>query len=601
MSSVLRNYLRKLNCRLVIDLAELETFKKLFNFHNDFIFIFDSDGIILETNDEVKRVTGYDKEEWIDKPFAHFKTIEEQKKFNESLSLLKKGEPQVELCSLLHKQGHKIQFEKTSIPISHQNQIIGFLGIGRDISMVSNQELELRKVQESLNRAQLIGNTGSWDYDVEEDEAYWSNHMYEMFGIKDKKTFIPTYSSFLSFVHPYDRERFDSVFQKALQHGTGFQIEFQINRNDEERIVSKQGDVIFDENGKVVRLIGTIQDLTEQRKLERLLKDSEDQKRLIYDNLEVAIWSVDVKNDQVMNLTKGFERIYGYSIEEMKRDRDLWKKVIHPDDFAAVLKKQENLFQGKAIRHHYRIYHSSGVIKWVLDHVIPVMDNDGEIIRLDGFISDITEQKQAEEKMSYLAHHDVLTGLPNRRMFNHTLRRIQETESDEMAAILYFNLDRFKHINDTLGHLIGDELLKEVSKRLRSLVPEKEGLSRMNGDEFAIFIFNVDDASRPEVLADNILKLIRDPFLIEGYELYITVSIGISIFRKNNAEMDVLNKSIAAMNRVKQLGKNHYQIYSQTMGERSVNIYSIENDMRKALKNDEFLVYYQHVFVRIRE
>ncbi len=242
----------------------------------------------------------------------------------------------------------------------------------------------------------------------------------------------------------------------------------------------------------------------------------------------------------------------------MQADRELWKKVIHPDHYLAAVERQTDLFKGKSIRHHYRIYHSSGAIKWVLDQTIPVQDNDGKLIRLDGIISDITDQKQAEEKMSYLAHHDPLTGLPNRRMFDQVLQRVLSTEPEQSFAILYFNLDRFKHSNNTLGHLIGDELLQEVSCRLLDLTPEKECLFRMDGDEFAVFFSNVSDANRPEVLAEKVLQLIQKPFLIKGYELYITASIGISIFPEKGDSVDVLmSKSIAAVNRAKQLGKNN--------------------------------------------
>lgn len=597
MSSGLREQLRKQeqNQHSVIELADLATVKKLFQSHKDFFFIIDLHGIIIDTNEAIEHVTGYQQEEWVDKPFSHFISKVEQVKFASSINLIKKRERQVETCSLIHKEGHQIEFEKTSIPITHDQKIFGFLAIGRDVTDVKKQERELKKVRASLNHVQLIGNTGSWNYDVNKDVAHWSNHLYQMFGVEEKETFTPTYNSFLSIIHPLDREKCHTILLTSLQNGSSFQFEFHLLRPDGvERMISMQGDVIIDEDGKPIRMVGTFQDITEQKEMEQKLKDSEEQKRLIYDNLDVAIWSVDHDTNQVLFLTKGFETIYGYANEEMKNDRDLWLKVIHPDDYKPVMEKQKELLSGKAIRHQYRIYHKSGAIKWVQDHTLPVLDHGGRLVRLDGVISDITDQKQAEERMSYLAHHDMLTGLPNRRRFDQVLQRYLTEKSAERFAILYFNLDRFKHINDTLGHVIGDDLLVEVAKRLNYLNPEKECLSRMDGDEFAIFLSDVSEMNRPELLAERVLKIIQKPFLIEGYELYITVSIGISIFSKNGETADdLMNQSIAAMNRAKQLGKNNYQLYSSTMGEGSIQILSMENDMRKALKNDEFSVYYQ--------
>jgi len=595
MQSLLRNQLRNIDKQTpVIDLAELDTYKKLFNSHKDFLFILDLDGIIIDTSDAIDKATGYQKEEWLNKPFTHLKSTKDQSRFNSSFIQLRKGETQTEECSLIHKDGYRIEFEKTSIPIKHLNRIIGYVSMGRDVSVVRQQERELKKANERLNHLQLFGNIGSWEYDVVKDQAYWSKQVYRILGICDDESINASYSAFLSFLHPNDQERFAYVMETSIQNRSSFHCEVRVRRiNGEERRIRTQGDVMLDEVGQAVKFIGSIQDITEQRQMEKWLKDSEEHKQMIYDNLEVAIWSVDVETNRLLFITKGFETIYGYSVQDIKDDLDLWKKVIHPQDYQEVLEKQGNLAKGITLRHQYRIYHANGVIKWVLDHRIPVLDDNGKLVRLDGIISDITEQKQAEEKMSYLAHHDALTGLPNRRMFDQNLHTFLNKNIKAPCAILYFNIDRFKHINDTLGHVIGDGLLKEVTNRVRSLAPTKECLSRMDGDEFAIFLADVG-ANQAERLAEQVLRSIEEPFLIDGYDLYITVSVGISIYPENGKTgSELMNNAIAAMNRAKQLGKNNVQPYSAAMGEGSFKIYSIENDMRKALKNDEFSVYYQ--------
>ncbi|MCL7746722.1 EAL and GGDEF domain-containing protein [Halalkalibacter alkaliphilus] len=580
-----------------VDLEALETYKTILTHSTDLTFILDHNGTILSTNSRMEKTIGYKENELQNQSFFTFLPNYEPVKLFTALSTVRKGNPITITFSLQHRDGHLVDIDITAIPIKHDNKITGVIGIGKNISKEKQQERELVKIQENLNQVQMIGNTGSWDYDVIEDEAYWSKQMYRIFGLQEDSSFIPTYKSFLSFIDPNDRERFMKIFEKSLEIGESFQVEYRIVRTDgKKRVLNQQADVILDESGNSVRFIGTIQDITTQRRTEELLKTSEEQKNFIFNNLEVAIWSVEVATNRVLYCTKGFENIFGYPRHAVENAADFWLKVIHPDDFQAARNNQNVLTEGKDIKHQYRIIHASGTVKWVSDHTIPVLDEEGNLIRLDGIMSDITDQKLAEEKMSYLAHHDHLTKLPNSRMFDQVLRNnlVQAKEKNMQFAILYLNLDRFKKINDTLGHLVGDELLIEVSRRLNSLMPKEGITARMAGDEFAVILADIKSVAKVREFANDILQTMLNPFQIKGFELYMSTSIGVSIYPEHGGTSDTLmNHTKAAVNRAKQLGKNNVQLFSNALSGKPTDHYELEADMRKALINNEFEVYYQ--------
>ncbi len=214
-----------------------------------------------------------------------------------------------------------------------------------------------------------------------------------------------------------------------------------------------------------------------------------------------------------------------------------------------------------------------------------------------GVARDITERKMAEETINFQAYHDLLTNLPNRALLRDrlSLAITQAKRNEEMLAILFLDLDRFKNINDSLGHVVGDELLQQVSTRLKSCVREGDTLARFGGDEFTLLLPNIakgqEDVTK---IAEKINHVLRDPFVIDGNELYVSASIGISIYPRDGANMDTLIKHAdIAMYHIKDKGKNGYQFYSKDMTTPYFKNLSLDSGIRKALDNDEFHLMYQ--------
>jgi diguanylate cyclase (GGDEF)-like protein/PAS domain S-box-containing protein len=225
-----------------------------------------------------------------------------------------------------------------------------------------------------------------------------------------------------------------------------------------------------------------------------------------------------------------------------------------------------------------------------------LFDAQGEINGIMAIVADITERKQSEAKINYLAYHDTLTGLPNRVSFEERLVEAVAHASveRESLAVMFLSLDRFKKFNDTLGHLIGDQLLKSVAERLNLTLREGNRVARFGSDEFAVLLTRISGAEDAARRANNFQNVLNAPFIVEGHELYVTSSIGIGLYPDDGMDAQGLLKSAgSALYRAKQLGGSSYQFYTADMNERALHRLALENQLRWALERREFVVYYQ--------
>jgi len=225
-----------------------------------------------------------------------------------------------------------------------------------------------------------------------------------------------------------------------------------------------------------------------------------------------------------------------------------------------------------------------------------VTNTEGEAIALITTCEDITDRKRNEEIIKQFAYYDVLTGLPNRKLFQDLLRKelAKARRNKRYLAVMFIDLDRFKVINDTLGHSIGDEILKVIAQRLRNAVRESDILCRFGGDEFIILIPEVTDVKSVAVIAGKIIKTLSAVFVLGSDEIYITASVGISVFPSNGLDMETLIRNAdCAMYQAKKQGKNTYQFYNADINAGSLEKLSLETSLRKSVRQKEFLLYYQ--------
>lgn len=316
--------------------------------------------------------------------------------------------------------------------------------------------------------------------------------------------------------------------------------------------------------------------------------------RSIFDNVDAAIWSINLETN-IITLSEGFQNVYGHSELGVDESLRIWNEHIHPDDREIIDKIQNEVSITTSRKYKYRMIRPDGEIRWMQNSLTPIIDSSGKVVKLNGVIIDITEQQKAEEAMKYMAYHDELTGLPNRSFLSSYFQKLiyNAEKINRTIAVLFIDLDRFKVVNDTLGHSVGDLLLKQVAIRLMDCVRKNDTIARQGGDEFIILLDNTTK-KETKLIANKILRIVSYPFSLSGNEVYITPSIGISLYPQDGIEIETLIKNAdMAMYDAKGKGKNNYRFYSARVDENNIRRGQVETKLRRALQNHEFQVFYQ--------
>lgn len=345
-------------------------------------------------------------------------------------------------------------------------------------------------------------------------------------------------------------------------------------------------------NGVVTEIVGTVHDFSEFRDMQKQLKVNEERYQSLINYTHEYIVTLDKKGNFVhMNpKTKSLLGLQGSKCGNLSITNvaDIEQRFVLMRHFARALRGEVQTFEFEEKINEQRTFLNVTFVPIIIDNNI-----DG--VYLIG--KDITEEKLVQERNAYLAHHDELTGLANRRWMEQKIQESLNITSDDVhkLAILSLDLDRFKSINDTLGHFVGDELLQQISKRLQnSLYKEKIHIARMGGDEFMILCPNVETREEVVEIAQNILDILEKPFYVQGFELMITASIGIVLFPSSDLNVTELMKRVdIALYNSKELGRNRYQFYDATMNRENFQTFIMERDLRKAIMNDELIAYFQ--------
>lgn len=331
---------------------------------------------------------------------------------------------------------------------------------------------------------------------------------------------------------------------------------------------------------------------------ESALRKSEQRYALAVRGTNDGLWDWDVRAGRI-HFSPRWKAILGYSEEEIGDTPEDWLSRVHVQDrpgLRALIDAQFNGSPEEQFEHEHRILHRDGNYRWVLVRGTAVRGEDGRIERMAGSQSDVTEKRV----------FDSLTGLPNRILFNDRLERAFERarrEKEFIFAVLFLDLDRFKLVNDSMGHAAGDELLVAIAKRLKSGVrcgdrssasPRSEAVARLGGDEFAILLENIGQAENATRVAERILRMLREPFRICGKEVFCTISIGIALSTIGYERgADMLRDADTAMYTAKTMGKARWTVFDQQMRERVVASLELENDLRRGIERGELEVHYQ--------
>lgn len=329
------------------------------------------------------------------------------------------------------------------------------------------------------------------------------------------------------------------------------------------------------------------------------LAESETRYELVVKGANDGIWDWDVKNDK-MHISSQGRNILGYRDSELQLSIEIWKSLLHPEDKNDAIKTLDD-YLNKQIGSYINIYRlkpSSEDYKWILSKGQAIWDKSGNPIRMAGSHTDITEQKRNEEKVLKLAYYDLITELPNRAMFEKQLytQILKAKHFNEKCALLYFDLDDFKNVNDTLGHSYGDILLKMVSKEFRKYKKTGYTLARLGGDEFGLIVSEVKNIDQLHSLARMILDSLGKPWILNDEEFYISASIGIAVFPHHGENFETLLRNAdTAMYCAKEAGKKGYKIYKEEMYTQKMEFINMKKSLRHGIKNKEFILNYQPI------
>lgn len=485
----------------------IETYKSFFDYNDDACYALDLNGNFVLFNDAAVALSGYSKQEALQKSIFSLFTTECYEKNLESLHKLTQGKQDKIITNFIHKNGHKVEIYLASFPIYSNGEVHGIVGIARDIT-------EKNKMEAILSR---------------------QNHVLEM---------IAKGSPF--------KEVLDCIIGTVEEHSPG---KCSILLVDEDKRSLSLGSapnlpIEYRESLKSVPIAPNSGSCGSAAYYKRLVIVSDIANNPLWTNYKYialkhdlrACWSAPVCDTQ-QGLLAVFANYYDEVRTPTESEKQLFEKAIY--------------LTSLAIQHYY-----------------------------------------AQERINFMAFHDDLTGLPNRRLFNDKVNiaiKLYKKDQRKMFGVMYFDLDRFKRINESFGQNLGDMLLKEVALRLQDCLKGNDTVYRWGGDEFVIFL---DDISKKEVdlIAKKILATLAKPFLIEGQELYITPGIGISLFPPDGDSPDeLLRKADAAMYQAKKEGRNNFQFFNPLLDKKTREKLHLENQLRKALIKEQFYLHYQPI------
>jgi diguanylate cyclase (GGDEF)-like protein/PAS domain S-box-containing protein len=338
--------------------------------------------------------------------------------------------------------------------------------------------------------------------------------------------------------------------------------------------------------------------IIEQERIGQALQESEEHFRSAFNYAAIGM-GLTATDGRWLQVNNSLCDIVGYSEQELLALTS--QAITHPDDLGKHLADIYKLLEGQIVTSSMekRYIHKLGYPVWVMSSVSLVRKAVGEPLHLIVQVQDITERKHAEEQLHHAAFYDSMTGLPNRALFTDQLHLSVERakQSPEyLFAVLFLDVDRFKNINDSLGHVLGDQLLISIARRLENCVRPEDTVARFGGDEFALLLSSIKHSVDAARVADRVQQELAQSFNLCGQEIFTTASIGIALSSNGYSQPDeLLRDADTAMYRAKAQGKGRHEVFDKVMHSRAISLLQIENDLRRAIEREEFVIHYQPI------
>jgi diguanylate cyclase (GGDEF)-like protein/PAS domain S-box-containing protein len=346
--------------------------------------------------------------------------------------------------------------------------------------------------------------------------------------------------------------------------------------------------------------LAIVENINDKKMAELALKESEERWGFALEGANQGVWDLNLVSNQIF-LSPRCKEMLGYEDDQISSNMDEWVKLIHPEDLPCLVSARLAALTGetRSFENEHRKYAADGTWHWIyVTGMVVQRDENNMPIRVIGTYTDITERKNIEAEVVRLAHYDGITNLPNRALFMDRLNQElkKSNRSNKPLALMMLDLDRFKEVNDTLGHQKGDLLIKLVGERLLRCIRETDTLGRLGGDEFMILLTDLHQLTDVEVIAHKILNCVAEPCELDGELAYITASIGITLYPYDSLDMDSLFKQAdQAMYAAKNAGKNRYSYFTPTMQKAAVQKVHLTNHLRNAVTKNELRLLYQPI------
>jgi diguanylate cyclase (GGDEF)-like protein/PAS domain S-box-containing protein len=573
-----------------------ERFRNIFENATDIIYVHDLDGNYLSINDAGLKVFGYTREEALNLNLKQVTVPEHFARAKAQLEAKVAGRAKQTSYEVdcFCKNGSRITLEVNTSVIRKDGKPIAVQGIARDVTERKHVEAAVRESEERYR--DLFENANDLIYTHDLSGNFTSiNRAGEIITGYSRDEAVKM--NIASVVAPEFLEQARRMTALKVEGKGPTAYELEIVAKGGRRVSLELSTRLICQDGKPVAVQGIGRDISERKRTEEALKASETRYRQLGEGILHQIWTAR-SDGHVDYVNKRMVEYFNRASEQLLGDR--WYESIHPDDLDEALKRWgHSVKTGEPFETEFRLRRRDGLYRWHVAKATPGHDVHGKITKWFGTNTDIHEQKESEEKLNYYARHCPLTDLPNRVDFmSHLNLAIQRAEEnpDAKFAVLFLDLDRFKVINDSLGHVVGDKLLIAIAGRLKTCLRPGDVVARLGGDEFTILLNRTGGEAEVSKVVERVQAKISEPFTIDNYEVFTTASVGIILSdHVKRAPEDYLRDADAAMYRAKEAGKARYEIFDREMHVQNLNLLQVETDLRHAVEREEFELLYQPI------